>query len=105
MYTHLRGTIIEIIGTTVSDCGHSCEEHEACGSILAADVVVWLWRVQMVVDGKEETAIAVYLVTNCVERCRIGFLPHYMTRHANAYGGLLAQVMDVFTQLSASPTK
>ena len=42
---------------TISDCSHSCEEHEACGSILTADIVVQLQKVQVVVDEKEETAI------------------------------------------------
>ena len=45
------------------------------------------------------------LWTDGIDRCHVGFLPCHMTRHANAYHGLLVQVMDVFTQLNASPTK
>ena len=95
----------KIVRTTLSDCSHSCEEHEACGSNLTAGDVVRLQKVQVVVDRKEETTIAVYWVTDGIDRCRIRFLPHHMTKHTNAYHGLLAHVMDVFTQLSASPTK
>ena len=105
MYTHPRGTIIEMVRTTVSDRGCSCEEHEACGSILTAGVVVQLQKFQVVVDEKEENTIAVYWVTDGVDRCHIGFLPCHMTRHDNAYNDLLAQVADVFTQLRVSPTK
>ena len=67
------------------------------------DVVMQLRKVQLVVNGKEETAVAVYWVTDGIDRCCPGFLSRHMTRHANANHNL-AQVMDVFTQLSASPT-
>ena len=80
---------------TVSDHGHSCEEHEACASILTTGIVMRLYKVQVVVDGKEETAIVVYHVTDSIDRCCMGFLPRPMTRLDNAYHGLLTQIMDI----------
>ena len=105
MYTHPIGAIIEIEGTTVSDCSCSCEGHEACWFILTTDIVMQLQKVQVVIDGKKKTTIAVYWVTDGINRCYVGFLPHHVTRQAYVYYGLLAEVMDVFTHLCASPTK
>jgi hypothetical protein len=46
-------------------------------------------------DGKEETAIAVYWITDGMERCRVGFLQRHMVKHAARYDGALAQVTSV----------
>ena len=40
MAQHPTGAVIKIVGTMVGDHGHSCEEHEYCGEVLADDVVV-----------------------------------------------------------------
>jgi hypothetical protein len=43
---HSNGVVVEIVGTEMSDQGHSCEEHLAnCGKVMANDVVVHLWKV------------------------------------------------------------
>ena len=34
------------------------EEHNHCGLVLEEDVVVRLWKVQAIVEGQEENAIA-----------------------------------------------
>jgi hypothetical protein len=58
---HPTGVVVEIIGTEVGDRGRSCEEHpNNCGKMLAEDVVVRLRKVQIQVEGQEETAIAAY---------------------------------------------
>ncbi len=57
--THPSGVMVEIVGTERGDQGRSCEEHDVnCGEVLAEDVVVRLRKVQILVEGKEETAIA-----------------------------------------------
>jgi hypothetical protein len=45
-------------------------------------VVVRLRKLQLMVEGKEETAIAAIWVTDRVDRCRVGFVPHHMVKHA-----------------------
>ena len=60
MYTHPRRNIIEIVSMTISDHSHSCQEHEACGPHMTPDVVMQLQKVQVVIDEKEYTNIAVY---------------------------------------------
>ncbi len=89
--------MVEIVGTEVGDRGRSCEEHSNnCGKVFAEDVVVCLWKVQIQVEGREETAIAAYWVMNGVDCCRVGFLPRHMVKQAGRYGGALAHVTHVF---------
>lgn len=89
--------VIGIVGVDAGDRGRNCEEHSVCGSVLSEveDVVVRLRKVQVLVDGKEETAIAAYWITDGMERCRLGFLQRHMVKHAARYDGALAQVTTV----------
>jgi hypothetical protein len=99
---HPTGVVVEIVGMEVGDQGSSCEEHpNNCGKVLAEDVVVHLRKVQIQVEGREETAIAAYWVTDSVDRCHVGFLPRHMVKQAGRYDGALAQVTRVF---NADPT-
>ena len=79
---HPSGIVVEIVGTEMSCQGRSCEEHENCGEVLKEDVVVRLRKIQLMVEGKEETAIAAIWVMDGIDRCRIGFVPRHMVRHA-----------------------
>jgi hypothetical protein len=102
MVFHPPGIVVEIVGTEAGDQGHSCEEHPAnCGEVLEPDVVVRLLKVQLMVEGREEMAIAAVWVTDRIDRCRVGFLKRHMVKHAACYDGSLAQVTRVF---SADPT-
>jgi hypothetical protein len=65
--------------------------------VLAEDVVVRLRKVQILVEGKEETAIAAVWVNDGIDRCRVGFLPRHMVKHAARYDGAVAQVTRVFS--------
>ena len=58
---HPPGILVEIAGTQMSCQGYLCEEHEHCGDLLREDVVVCLRRVHLMVEGKEETLVAVCL--------------------------------------------
>ena len=35
--THRTGEIVEIVGINSNTNGHSCEEHDTCGCVLAED--------------------------------------------------------------------
>ncbi len=54
-----------------------------CGEVVKDDVVVHFRRVQVVVKGKEETAITVYWVMEGINHCQVGFLPRHLTMRAN----------------------
>jgi hypothetical protein len=77
--------------------GRSCEEHDNFDEVLKEDVVVRLRKIQLMVEGKEETAIAATWVTDWIDRCRVGFVPRHMVQHAPRYEGVLAQVTRVFS--------
>ena len=94
---HPSGIVIKIVGTEMSCQGRSCEEHEICGEVLTEDVVVRLRKIQLMVEGKEETVIAAIWVTDGIDCCRVGFVPRHMVRHAARYDGALAQVTRVFS--------
>ncbi len=82
---HPTGVVVEIVGTERGDWGCSCEEHSKCSELMATDVVVRLWKVQIQVEGWEETAIAAYWVPVGIDHCRVGFLPCHMVRHTARY--------------------
>jgi len=94
---HPSGIVVKIVGTEMSFQGRSCNEHENCGEVLKEDVVVHLRQIQLMVEGKEETAIAAIWVMDGIDRCRVGFVPRHMVRHTARYDGALAQVTRVFS--------
>jgi hypothetical protein len=94
---HPSGIVVEIVGTEMSCQGRSCEEHDICGEVLKEDIVVCLRKIQLKVEGKEETAIVAIWVTDRIDHCRVGFVPRHLVRHAARYDGALAQVTRVFS--------
>ena len=99
------GRVFDIVGIAVGDRGRSCEEHVTfCGVVLVPDVLVRLVKEEIVVEGKIETVVSAYWVTDSVERCRVGFLPRFLVaKHADKVNGLLAQVTEVFDNHHPSP--
>ena len=104
MLYHPTGITVEIVGTESNTQGRSCEAHDICGSVMAQDVVVRFRKVQVIVEGKEESAIAAYLVSDGIDHCRVGFLQRHLVKHWKMYDGALAQVTDVYSEDSASST-
>jgi hypothetical protein len=94
---HPTGVVVETLGTEMGDQGCSCEEHAGnCSKVMAKDVVVHLWKVQIQVGGREEMAIVVYWVMDGINCCHVSFLPCHMVRHAACYNAALVQVTRVF---------
>lgn len=103
MTTEFEGAMVDIVGVNTGDRGRSCEEHDICGSALGLDFVVRFRSVQIVGDdGKEETALAAYWVTDGIDCCRVGFLPRHLVKHKKVYDGKAAQIVE-FLALSESP--
>jgi hypothetical protein len=92
------GIVVEIVGTEAGHQGCTCKDHTVnFGKVLEEDVVVRLWKVQVVVDGREETAIAAIWVTDGIDHCRVGFLKCHMIHHAVRFDRALVQVTRVFS--------
>ena len=103
MSTESEGVLVDIVGIKASNRGRSCEEHACCGSSLELDSVVRFRRVKIINDDdKEEAALAVYWVTDAIDRCRVGFLPKHLLKHAHKYDGKAAHIV-AFLALSESP--
>ena len=93
---HLSGIIVDVVGIKEPSRVQSCEVHDTCYEILAVDTLVRFRAVQLLGDqGKEETAIAAYWVTDGIDRCRVGFLPRDCVKHKLDFDGKLAQVTEL----------
>jgi len=73
-FFHPPRITVKIIGMECGMHGRSCYVHQICGSLLTVDVVVCFWRLQILVDGKERSVIAVYHVSNEIDPCCAGLL-------------------------------
>ena len=63
--------------------------------VIDEDFVVCMQKVQVLVNGMEETAIAAYRVTDRQDCWRVGFLQRHMVAYAPHYNGALVQVRRV----------
>ncbi len=101
---HPSGIILDVVGTTGTNCGCSYKEHACCSNVLENNVLIELRRKQFhicaaIVGGgkmKEETAITVNWVSDGIDRCHVGFLPHAFVVQGSLCDGVLCQVVEVF---------
>ena len=105
MSHHPWGRTVEIFGIQLPGNGCSCKEHPICGCVLQEDSVVRFRKVQVLIEGKEESAIAAFWVSDGVDRCRVGYLPKFHVTHWKSLEGALAQITEIYTEDSDSPTK
>lgn len=99
MYHHPAGEKVLIVGLNASNNGRSCEFHRICGlETLVNDSVVRFRSCQVIRHGKAEMAIAVYWVTDGVDRCRVGFLKRELVQDAEKYDGKIAQVVAFLSE-------
>ena len=105
MSHHPWGRTVEILGIQSPRNGRSCKEHPICGCVLQEDSVVCFRKVQVLIDGKEESAIVAFWVSHGIDRCRVGYLPKYHVTHWKSLEGALAQITEIYTEDSESPTK
>mgnify|MGYP003390063798 CR=1 FL=1 len=68
--------------------------------MLQIDSVVRFRAEQIVVNGKEETALAVFWVTDGVDRCKVGFLSRHLVKHKDHYDGKTAQIVEFLETLT-----
>ena len=105
MSHHPWGQTVEIFGIELPTNRHCCEEHTICGAVLSEDCVVRFRKVQVIVNEKEESPIAAFWVSDGVDRCHVSFLLQHHVKHWKKLEGVLAQITEVSTGDSDSPTK
>ena len=59
------------------------------------DSLVQFRQVQVLIDDVEETALAVYLVSEGIDRSWVGLLRRFLVKHKKIYDGQLAQITDI----------
>ena len=104
MSHHPWGRTVKILGIQSLQNGRSCKEHPICSHVLQEDSVVHFRKVKVLIDGKEESAIAAFWVSDGIDRCRVGYLPKF---HVTLWKSLehAAQITEIYTEDSESPTK
>ena len=105
MLFHPLREIVEIVGINSNTNGRSCEEHHTCGCVLEEDCLVQLRKLQVYINGHEQSAVGVYWVSDGVDRCLVGYLHHHQVKHLNKLEGALCQVTEMSPDNSDSPTK
>ena len=102
--SHPTGIVVDIIGTEETSQGRTCDDGKtACGSLLVTDSLVRFHQVQVLIDDVEETALAVYLISEGINRYRVGFLRRFLVKHKKKYDGQLAQITDTLGSELESP--
>jgi hypothetical protein len=102
---HHGGMTVEIVGTGRDYCGRSCEKHDVCGTVIQEETVVRIRHVQIIGEmEKEESALAVYWISDGIDRCRVRLLPRHLMKQWQLYDGRITEVVDVY-EGSDSPTK
>jgi len=90
---HPVGESVLILGLHARNNGRTCEAHYCCGGeCLRLDSVVRLRVVQVCIRGREEAAIAAHLVSDGIDKCRVGFLGREFVKDAGKYDGKLVQI-------------
>ena len=105
MSFHPLGEIVEIVGINSNTNGHSCEEHHTCGCVLEEGTLVRLRKRQVYINGREQSAVGVYWVSDSVYRCLVGYLHCHQVKHLNKLEGALCQATEVYSDNSGSPIK
>ena len=86
--SHPTGIVVDIVVTEETSQGRTCNDGKtACGSLLVTDSLVQFRQVQVLVDDVEETALAVYLVSEGIDRYWVGFLRRFLVKHKKKYDG------------------
>ena len=75
MSHHPWGQTVKSFGIKSPTNGCCCEEHTICGAVLKEGSVVRFRKVQVIMNKKEESAIAAFWVSDGVDQCHVSFLP------------------------------
>ena len=100
---HPAGFVVNIVGITSPDRGRSCVDHAVCGSVVCKGMLLQLRRVK--IFNNQEEAIAAYMVSGHMKRCRVGFLPRHCIKDAARYDRVTVRVHEVYSEDDYDITK
>jgi hypothetical protein len=88
----------DIIGTNAKDRGRNCPFHDCCEMQLQVGSKVCFCRERLIYcEGREEDVLAGYVLGDRTMTCKVGFLPQHLVVRANAYDGLYARIISVYS--------
>jgi hypothetical protein len=59
--------------------------------------VCFRWERLIYREGREEDVLAVYVVEDSTMTCKVGFLPQHLVVRADAYDGLYARIISIYS--------
>jgi hypothetical protein len=73
--------LITVVGLEKRTNGRNCDHHDVCGSVLTVGSIVRFQKTRVTIRRRTEDALAVILVNDGIESCRIGFLQRAEASH------------------------
>ena len=90
-------TMVEIVGIKDDERGRSCANHNVCSDILSVGMLVKINKVEIINEyKKQETAMAVNVIVDNVETCRVGFLSRIMFELYQFLDGKIARIVSIY---------
>jgi hypothetical protein len=94
----LKNMMVNIVGTSAKDRGCNCPFHDCCGMQLQVGSKFCFHREQLIYHkGWEEDMLVVYVMGDSTMTCKVGFLPQHLVVRANAYDGLYARIVSIYS--------
>jgi hypothetical protein len=94
----LVNTLVVIVGTYAKDRGCNCPFHDCCGMQLQVGSKVCFRQERLIYcEGQEEEEFAVHVMGDSTMTCKVGFLPQHLVVRADAYDGLYALIVSIYS--------
>ena len=91
-------TMVEIVGIKDDERGRSCVNHNVCGDILSVGMLVKINKVEIINEyKKQETAMAINVIVDNIETCRVGFLSRIMFEVYQFLDGKIARIVSIYS--------
>ena len=91
-------TMVEIVGIKDDERGRSCINHDVCGDILSAGMLVKINKVEIINEYKKaETAMAINVIVDNVETCHVGVLSRIMFDVYQHLDGKIARIISIYS--------
>ncbi len=94
----LVNMMVDIVGTYAKDRGCNCPFHYCCGMQLQVRSKICFLQERLVYRKVwEEDVLVVYVVGDRMMTCKVGFLPQHLSVRGDAYDGLYARIISIYS--------
>ena len=93
----LIGSSVDVVGTADNERGRTCDKHPVCGEALVVGSYVFFRKTQFAWRaGVVEDVLEVFSSFDGND-CKVGYLPKHLAVRADAYDGLCARVVEIYS--------